>query len=73
MEEKTIRVGDEVVNHHGTTAKVLKIDGDQCYVMWAGMETKQAYLSIWSMRYDVWKKTGKHFDDIEEILNQMIR
>ena len=65
-----IKVGDEVLNHHGTNAIVIKVDHDSYFVIWANMETKRSCINVWHAS-DIWKKTGKHFDDIEEIINQL--
>lgn len=68
--DEEIVVGDEIINHHGTTAKVLGVNGDILYVVWANMEIKKPIVDIWNKKTDFWKKTG-YFDEVAGIMRRI--
>ena len=73
--EDKIKVGDEVKNKWGTTGVVIEVapqhDSSVIYsVLWENKERRCLEKSDWNS-YDVYKKTGKHYPQIEEVLRQM--
>lgn len=70
-----IKVGDEVLNKWGTKGIVIEIapqhNGSTIYsVFWRNAERKCLDKSDWEDN-KVWKKTGRHFSQIIEVLEQM--
>lgn len=63
--EEEIKVGDEVVVQHRTFKAVVSgIDGDLCCIVLSNGKTQHTWKSTV-------RKTGRHFDQIAEVLEQM--
>lgn len=75
QEDDEIKIGDEIKNKWGTRGVVVEIapqyNGTTVYsVLWRNAERRCLDKSDWDS-YEVWKKTGRHFSQIEEVLEQM--
>lgn len=75
QEDDEIKIGDEIKNKWGTRGVVVEIapqyNGATVYsVLWRNAERRCLDKSDWDS-YEVWKKTGRHFSQIEEVLEQM--
>jgi hypothetical protein len=75
QEAEKIKVGDEILNKWGTKGIVIEIapqfNGAIIYsVLWRNAERKCWDKSDWEDNC-VWKKTGRHFPEIAEVLKKM--
>lgn len=63
-----LRVGDEVLNHLGKSYVIYEIKNNSAYgIMFDEYPLSQECFSI----YDSNKKTGRHFDEVTELLKKM--
>ena len=58
INDLNIEIGDEIVNRHGTKGRVLKITGNDVYVMWCNMGQDVPVLDKWSIN-SICRKTGE--------------